>query len=315
MSCVFSFFCKKILQNLKLKSTNFRMKRMLLSGLLCLALLSAKAQQADSAALVNAFVDSIEATLNFQTGTVTLKDGLATIKIPAGFKFLDAKQAQFVLSDLWNNPPDDTSLGLLVPGTTKIMGPGVWAFDIVFDEMGYVEDDDADDIDYDELLTEMKADALAANEEREKQGYTTIELVGWAAKPYYDANRNILHWAKELKFGESPTNILNYNVRMLGRKGVLVLNAIADIDKLPLVQQNVPQVLSAVNFNEGNRYADFDPDVDEVAAWTIGGLVAGKILSKAGFFAVIAKFAKPLIIGLLALLGGVWKWLRGRASA
>ncbi|MCU0450226.1 MAG: DUF2167 domain-containing protein [Bernardetiaceae bacterium] len=291
------------------------MKRMLLSGLLCLALLSAKAQQADSAALVNAFVDSIEATLNFQTGTVTLKDGLATIKIPAGFKFLDAKQAQFVLSDLWNNPPDDTSLGLLVPGTTKIMGPGVWAFDIVFDEMGYVEDDDADDIDYDELLTEMKADALAANEEREKQGYTTIELVGWAAKPYYDANRNILHWAKELKFGESPTNILNYNVRMLGRKGVLVLNAIADIDKLPLVQQNVPQVLSAVNFNEGNRYADFDPDVDEVAAWTIGGLVAGKILSKAGFFAVIAKFAKPLIIGLLALLGGVWKWLRGRASA
>ena len=42
--------------------------------------------------------------------------------------------------------------------------------------------------------------------------------------------------------------------------------------------------------------ADFDSKIDNVAAWTIGGLVAGKVLAKAGFFAIILKFIKPLLL-------------------
>jgi uncharacterized membrane-anchored protein len=52
--------------------------------------------------------------------------------------------------------------------------------------------------------------------------------------------------------------------------------------------------------------------VDEVAAYTIGGLVAGKVLAKAGLFAVLAKFGKLIFIGIAAAGAGIWRWFRGR---
>ena len=63
---------------------------------------------------------------------------------------------------------------------------------------------------------------------------------------------------------------------------------------------------------DGNRYADFDSNVDEVAAWTIGGLVAGKVLAKAGFFAFVLKFIKPILLLLGAGGMAVWRWFTGR---
>ncbi len=58
-------------------------------------------------------------------------------------------------------------------------------------------------------------------------------------------------------------------------------------------------------FNDGNRYLDFDPDIDEVAAYGLGALVAGKLAAKAGFFTagllLLKKFGIFLLIGLAAL--------------
>ena len=46
---------------------------------------------------------------------------------------------------------------------------------------GFIEDDDADDIDYDELLETMKEDTKKENEQRTALGYETLEFVGWAS--------------------------------------------------------------------------------------------------------------------------------------
>lgn len=94
-----------------------------------------------------------------------------------------------------------------------------------------------------------------------KNGFDAITILGWATVPYYYKEKNILQWAKEAKFGESETNTLNYNVRILGRKGVLVLNAIAAMNDLPLVQKEIPNVLNIIQFNEGFQYRDFEPGV------------------------------------------------------
>jgi uncharacterized membrane-anchored protein len=63
-------------------------------------------------------------------------------------------------------------------------------------------------------------------------------------------------------------------------------------------------VLAMAEFNEGNRYTDFDPEIDEVAAYGLGALVAGKLAAKAGFFGaallVLKKFGIFVVIGLLA---------------
>jgi uncharacterized membrane-anchored protein len=155
---------------------------------------------------------------------------------------------------------------MIIPESMGVLGGRTRAFNMQYEAIGYVKDEDAGEVDYDALLAEMQNDTRKASKERVGEGYESIELVGWAAKPYYDADRKILHWATELKFGEITENTLNYNVRILGRKGVLVLNTISSMNELPEVNKNVDKVLNIVTFSDGNKYADFNPSVDEVAA-------------------------------------------------
>ena len=260
----------------------------------------------------------IEKGLNYQTGEISVGDNLAKIKIPAGFRFLDAKQTDYVVYELWGNPKGDGTgaklLGMIVPEKTGVMGDKSWAFVVEYDEMGFVKDDDADKIDYADLLSDMQKGETDANAERKKLGYSTVHVVGWAQKPYYDKSKKTLHWAKEIAFSGSDEHTLNYNVRILGRKGVLVLNAVGDMSRLPEINQNIDAMLNSVVFAEGQKYADFNPSVDNVAAWTIGGLVAGKVLAKVGLFAVFAKFAKVIFIAIAAAGAGIVKWFRGRSG-
>lgn len=259
-------------------------------------------------------MDSINNTLTYQRGLISLKNGIAEIQVPEGFKYLDAPQSNYVISSLWGNPDSESSLGMLFPENMGPMDLDSWAFNIQFDEMGYVEDDDAEEIDYNELLVEMQSESSELNEERMRDGYEPISLVGWAAKPYYDKDKHILHWAKELKFGEEEINTLNYNVRVLGRKGVLVLNAIASIGDLEVVNQNIGKVTDIVRFSDGNAYSDFNPTVDKVAAYSIGGLVAGKVLAKVGFFALLLKFWKVIAVAFVGIGSYILKFFKGRKN-
>jgi uncharacterized membrane-anchored protein len=246
------------------------------------------------------YSDSINASFKYEKGTITIGDNLATLKVPAGYKYLDPKQSAYVLHNLWGNPEAST-LGMLIPEKYGPMDNQCWVIDMYYTEEGYIEDDDAKDLNYDDILEDMQEEAKDANPERVKEGYPTIELIGWAAPPFYDAEKHKLHWAKELKFGNDSISTLNYNIRILGRKGYLVLNAIGSIEILPEVKKDVDKVLASVDFNVGNKYADFDPKVDKVAAYGIGGLIAGKVLAKVGFFAFIGKFLKFIIAGLLGV--------------
>ncbi|MVN89785.1 DUF2167 domain-containing protein [Mucilaginibacter aquatilis] len=258
-------------------------------------------------------IDSVEKLFTYQHGTIKLRNGIGTITVPKGFKYLEPVQAERVLTEIWHNPKSQNmSLGFILPEEQGILADHGYVFNLEYDEIGYVKDDDADEIDYDELLTNMQKETEETNAERVKQGYPPISLVGWAAKPYYDANRHILHWAKNIKFGNDSLNTLNYNVRILGRKGVLVLNAIATMNDLNMVKAGIPNVLNIVNFSEGFKYTDFDPKIDNVAAWTIGGLVAGKILAKVGFFALMLKFWKVLAFGVVAAFSFIKKKLFGK---
>lgn len=279
---------------------------------------SSLAQESDTLFVdesMNNFVDSVNQSFHFQTGKVALPGGLAEINVPAGFKYLNADQSAYVLTQLWGNPPSET-MGLLFPEQSGPFDTNfVYAVEISYTEDGFVDDEDAADIDYDDLLGDMKDDVLEENKTREEMGYPTYELVGWATPPYYDQPNKKLHWAKELKFEESDINTLNYNIRILGRKGYLVLNAIGDINALKAVNNDVSKILSSVEFTEGNRYEDFNPEIDKVAAYGIGGLIAGKVLAKVGFFALILKFWKIIALGAVGLFAGVKKFFFGEKKA
>lgn len=257
--------------------------------------------------------DSVLKAMKYETGSITLKGNIAKLNIPKGFKFLNAEQSQYILSKIWGNPERDDVLGMIFQEDKDPYSDSSFAFIVSFEEMGYVKDGDAKDMDYDDLLKELQKGETEENKERTLKGYPAIHLTAWAQKPYYDANRKVLHWAKNLKFVGSEENTLNYDVRVLGRKGVLSLNAVASMNELPLVQQNIDKVLGMAEFTEGNRYADFsESNGDKIAAYTIGGLVAGKLLLKVGFF---AKFWKIIAMGAVAAFYGVRKWLTGKKRA
>ncbi|MFH6957408.1 DUF2167 domain-containing protein [Flavobacterium aquidurense] len=261
-----------------------------------------------------AYYDKIEKSFKYESGKITLSEGEGILNVPKGFKFLNAAQTQDVLSNLWGNPEDKSVLGSLVPDGKGVTHSNSWMFVISYRGDGFVKDDDAGDIDYDDLLKTMKEDVQAENAERKKGGYPEVQLVGWASKPYYDNNLKVLHWAKELKFGTDEANTLNYDLRVLGRKGMYNISAVAGMDELAEVKASIPGVLKSVEFNEGHKYLDFDADTDTVAAWTIGGLVAGKVLAKVGFFAIIAKFGKIIFLAIAAGFAAIRKFFFGKKN-
>jgi len=252
-----------------------------------------------------------EATLKFQQGKITLPNGIATLNLPPSFRYLPPDDAERVLVDAWGNPPGAKSLGMLFPSNVSPLSPGGWGVIITYDEDGHVKDNDADSIKYDELLKDMQESLVSANEDRKKQGYSAMTLVGWAENPSYDKATHKFYWAKELTVEESAQHSLNYNIRVLGRKGVLVLNAIAGMDQIAEVKKEMQDVVAFTEFTKGNAYNDFDSSTDKVAEYGLAALVAGGVAAKLGFFgkifALLLAAKKLLLLGLIAIGGAIAK--------
>jgi uncharacterized membrane-anchored protein len=243
---------------------------------------------------------TMESSLKWQTGTITLKDGLAKINLTPDFRFLASDDARKVLHRMWNNPDDPRLLGMIFPADKGPLDDDGWAVTINYEADGYVKDSDAATINYTDLLKTMQKDTHDANSERGKEGYPSLELVGWAAPPRYDKTTHKLYWAKELKVGDNTENTLNYDIRILGRRGTLVLGAISGMNSFPLIDQKVPSILAMVDFQPGNTYAEFDPKIDKVAEYGLAGLIAGGALAGAAKLGLIGAFFKYIVVAFLA---------------
>jgi len=251
-------------------------------------------------------------SLHPKQGKIKLPNGVTTLNVPEDFIYLDADDAETVLVKIWNNPPNGArTLGMLFPKDAKPYSDDTWGVTIEYEEDGYVSDENANEIDYDDMLVDMQEDTESMNEMRVEQGYEPIHLVGWASAPYYDQATHKLHWAQELKFGDQEMNTLNYNIRVLGRKGVLVLNFIAGMNQLGLINEKIDTVLNMSEFDTGSKYTDFDPDMDKVAAYGIGALIAGKVAAKLGLLATLLIFLKKFWILALLGVGGFFKRIFG----
>jgi uncharacterized membrane-anchored protein len=285
-----------------------RVNRLAVCALFLLALVVAPAWAQDERELFR--------NLKSQSGAITLRDGLATLNVGPNFSYLSPADAEIFLTKIWRNPPGvgERTLGLLLPNEIDMLGSEGWAIVIQYDESGYVSDEDAGKIDYGELLKEMQEATATASKEREEQGFGSMSLVGWAKQPYYDPGSHKLYWAKRLRFGDSQDDTLNYNIRALGRRGVLVLNAVSSMDQLSTVDRRLPEILAMVSFNQGNTYSEYTPGVDKTAAYTLAGLIAGGVLAKAGFFKVLlvglAAFWKVIAVGGVAAVAAIGSFVK-----
>ena len=257
--------------------------------------------------------------LTFQSGTIAVPQAGATLKLVPEYRYLGAKDAQRVLENLWGNPPDSDVLGMILPnGEKSLTSENSWAVVVTYSDDGYVSDEEAAKNDYAKILKDMQEATREGNEDRKKAGYGTVDLIGWATPPHYDQANNKIYWAKELAFDGNSEHTLNYDIRALGRKGYLSLNAIASMSQLPRVEEGMQRVLGMTEFDPGSRYADFNKSTDKVAAYGIAALVAGGLAAKAGLFAklfAVLLAAKKLVILGIAAVGGFIAKIFKRKSA
>jgi uncharacterized membrane-anchored protein len=258
-------------------------------------------------------------SVHYQTGDIVLKGDIAKVSLPGGYRFVNPADSEIILSKLWGNPSQKDVLGMITPDDFDPLSAASWAVIVTYADDGYVKDDEASKINYADLLQKMKEGTTEANKAREKSGYPAIDLVGWAEAPRYDSAAHKLYWAKEVRFAGVPVNTLNYNIRMLGRSGVLVLNAVAGMPQLAEVEKATPTLLSMVDFQPGHRYSDFKQGTDKVATYGIAALVAGGIAAKVGLFkglwVAVLALKKFIIVGALAVARyakRIWAKIRGR---
>ncbi|MEI9928067.1 MAG: DUF2167 domain-containing protein [Sphingomonas sp.] len=258
---------------------------------------------------------ALQASLHPQAGDVTIPAAKAVLHLGDRYYYLPPDEAKRVLVDVWKNPPSavNDTLGLVLEKGTTFYD-NVWGAVITYQDSGHVSDADAKNQDYAKVLSDMQAGDAEDNQQRKSQGYPTMRLVGWAQAPSYDPANHSLIWAREYDNEGQREHGLNYDIRLLGRTGVLSLNMLSGVSSLPDVRAAAETFGKSVTFQPGAAYSDFDVKIDKTAEYGLAGLVAGgaavAVASKLGLLAILLKFAKLIVIGVIAFGAGIWAFAR-----
>jgi len=201
-----------------------------------------------------------------QQGSIELAEGLATLTVPEGFSYLSPEHTSLLL-EAWGNPADPELLGALLPaGLDNLFSAAAWIVILDYEPIGYVSDDGAASLDADALLGVMQAGGAARR---------APPLAGWAEPPRYDPAAHALTWGRELVF-EASDHTVNYDVRVLGRAGVLTMRAVLSASRFQELRPQLLTLSSAAVFSDGYRYGQFVPDRDPRASVGLDAIVAGQ---------------------------------------
>ena len=223
-------------------------------------------------------------------------------------------------SRLWTqitqNPPND-AIATLMPESDD----EDWFLVFSFDDVGYVKDDEKDELDADEILKSMRAGAERSNEYRRQQGWAPIHVAGWVYPPAYDPETNNLYWATRLTSNDG-SETANYSTRLLGRRGVMHVTLVCDVADMTTVVPEVQSLLkTGFQFNSGEKYSEWR-DGDKLAKYGLTGLITGGAVvaaAKTGLLArlgvVLAKAGKAIFAVIALVVGGIYRMFGGgRAS-
>ncbi|MFN7971205.1 MAG: DUF2167 domain-containing protein [Acidobacteriota bacterium] len=226
--------------------------------------------------------------------TIDLGHDLA-IDLPAEFVLFHQKDAHALLREAGNTPRPDT-LALITRKDAD------WFVEVSYEDEGYVSDDDAQKLDADAILESIRKGTEAANDERKKRGFKPLHVDGWTQAPAYDRAAHHLVWG--VKGSDEDGSTVNYNTRVLGRRGYASLNLVVDPEHLDASKPEVTALLAATAFKEGARYQDFDGSKDKKAEYGLAALIGGGGAAVAAVklakVAALAKFGAKILALLIA---------------
>ncbi|MCX6869124.1 MAG: DUF2167 domain-containing protein [Verrucomicrobia bacterium] len=229
--------------------------------------------------------------------------GRATLKIPKGFRFLEAKGAQEFLKKTGNRPSGQET-GLLMHTQDE------WWVILEFEEIGYVKDDEKKELDADKLIASYRQGSESMNEARQERGTPPIRIVGWHVAPNYNDITKNLEWSVEAESGGEK--FVNYNVRLLGRKGVTKVTLIEDRTHVDATLPLFREILRSHQYSSGESYAEYRQG-DRIAQYGLGALVLGgaaAAAAKFGLFAPLILFIKKAWKVVAAAVVGAVMWIK-----
>ncbi|ANC50449.1 hypothetical protein CP97_14763 [Aurantiacibacter atlanticus] len=244
--------------------------------------------------------------LSPQSGAIVLTEAQAQIGLSDDYSFYGPEDARTILVEIWENPPSqaENALGIVMPAGDDPRQQS-WGAIITWEPIGWVDSDDARNTDYAGLMVQMQSAARALNAQRRAEGYPEVQVLGWAQEPRYDSVAHTVSWARELHFFDDEPNALHYDMRLLGRRGVLSMNIVGTMDQLAQIRAGAADLAGRTEFDSGARYEDFEAGRDDVAAYGVAGVVAtgvGVAVAKnVGAMALLGKLLQPLGIALLVL--------------
>jgi uncharacterized membrane-anchored protein len=232
--------------------------------------------------------------IDWQEGPTTAKLGdIAEIQIPAGYRFSGKDGAQKLLQ-LTQNIPNGRELGVIVGDKAT------WFMMFEFKEEGYVKDEEGGKLDNEAILKNIQEGTEAANQQRAKKGWPPFHVNGWQREPFYDPGTHNLTWAI-LGRGDDPKemNTVNHSVRILGRRGTMNVDLIADQNQYAALTGEFNTLMSGFHYLQGNRYSDFAKG-DKVAEYGLTALIVGGGAAVALKTGLLAKLWKFIVMGLVA---------------
>lgn len=274
-----------------------------------------------SAAVAQEEGDSQPPQFNWVQGpqTVDLGRDIAELEVPEGIRFLGTQDARRIL-EMMGNRTDDSVLGLVMPTADA---EGDWFVVFEWQPIGYVKDAENEKIDADELLENIQEATEAGNEWRAENNLPALHVTGWAEAPNFDTTSHNLVWATLAKSEGASGESANYNMRLLGRRGVVSATLVESAENLAQSKPAAIALVKGFRFKPGSSYAEWK-DGDKIAEYGLAGLVAagaGAAAVKLGLFGVIAKFfgkmgkaAIALVVAIGAGLSKLWGAIRGKKN-
>jgi uncharacterized membrane-anchored protein len=233
---------------------------------------------------------------------VDLGGDLAELNLEDGYIFADGKDAAAIL-EYMGNVSHGTELGLIAPNDEA----NNWF--IVFEHfpIGYVKDDDKDDIDSAAILKSIRQGTEKSNKIRAERGVSPLHIKGWHREPFYDESTHNLTWT--ILAEQDGEELVNHNVRLLGRKGYISVVLVADVPTLEASTVELDRIISNVSYKKGQSYAEFVKG-DKVAQYGLTALIAGGSAAAAvkfGLFKFLGKAWKLIALGVVGLLAALRK--------
>lgn len=239
----------------------------------------------------------------------------AEIDVPAGYMFT-GKEGTVSLMKSMGNLTTGREAGFLAPASVfEEKAKHTWFVVFEFNPTGYVKDDEKNSIDAPKLLAQMQEGNKQSNEERAKEGLPELELTGWAVAPHYDEATHNLEWGLMLKSKSGHTSV-NYEVRLLGRSGVMETTLVLAPEDLPTSLPQFRNLLKQYAFKSGQKYAEYRQG-DQIAKYGLTALIAGGAVAGAAKLGLFKYFWKGIVLFFLAISNWVkktWNRLFGKRT-